>query len=1819
MKKTKFSHKVMAIFLTLTFLPSVMPINFLYASNNGPNAPEAASFEPVDATDMVNLVTGDMSYVLPLLNVPSPEGGYPVSLSYHAGIAMDQEASWVGLGWSLNPGAINRGVNGYPDDWGKTNVNEFFYDQGFEEDYYSFSAGGRVSNTLSVGLGASWGSNQALGGFVEASFGPKTANIGGRIGTNNSRIAGTIGGFNASVGTNGVGLGYGSLKNIGNTNSRLGVSLNYSPNSGLSGGVKVNSSHSESSGDALKTSSLGVNFSSKGISTSGSVNRLGAGISTSSPGSSGGAYDVVTTSTYFNLPIYNFYIGYQHQNVKYSLFQNNNLFTSGMLNPVDANALKSYDDNSGLSRAMKENYFMDVNVIPKYSNTKDVNILTEVDDQMEENNLVLPSYDNYAISAQGLSGSLKPYIHSEINLSGRGVKNDGTNSTYLQYLNHDVTEYNSAPSSGINVNRDALKKVNFTFENAYNSFLRLETSNINNPGYLDANIGDNTVLEGFTTQDSGTYLNNNSLTSAYESQKREGNFIRTFTNQEIRGGSISGFVEANTLNRQEEKTFLDEGIGAYQITTMDGRTYHYSLPVYNFESFYRNFNDDSSNIPEDDKNFFEIQKTTPYATHWLLTGVTGPDYVDKNTNGKLDEGDYGYWVEFDYGKWSDGYAWQTPNGRYDEDEDEEGNITYSYSRGVKQIYYLDAIKTRTHTALFVKDLRGDNESMENLNKNNQEWTSGSFDPLIYPKQIPQGRRYIWNTNIWGDSGKEYYNVGGDKVLLPNTVGDCENISSYEGLAVHLTYSDIPKNQTLGLSKIILLKNEDVNVDKAQGNLNTILTGAVYNNLAHVNNEVYGTYEGFAKKCPTPVNYYTGPNNFRTFQAQLHPNVLDVKDIEGLNLENSAQQVIDFDHDYSLAQGSPNSNAIGKGRLSLKRVDFKGKQGIQLIPPYKFSYASFSSQYNHNNEDAWGYNKVYPAAWSLNEIETPTGGKIKINYESDSYYTQAATYENKYFDDIDLTQLTGTTQNPIIYEVTVNENINPADYFKIGRECLLSYKTCGTSGSEISNKPFEVLATSGSTVSIVPVPDIYSNGSLPSCTVVNLKIKNNTFPLYTDANSNGKQGGGLRVKTLSVTGENTDLTTEYIYTDPKTDNTSGITSYAPVKNESQGIPYVSELPSPTIMYGHVNMVNKDAKGKILGNTSYEFETLKPFENESSPWIYSLGDAFKVDNSQQNNRYNNDKVVVNKSTILSSLSNVGRLLSVSSYNSNDDMLQKTTNQYKVGLDNDGEIGVNQESHKSLKRVMTKPGFGPYIETFYVSSTSKVSYPSVLESTTTHQGNFSKTTTYDTYDFLTGQVLETTTKNSEGNEFKSQSFLAFNVDEYAVMGSKYDDLTNKNMLAQEAISKTLLKVGNAWENMGIGITTWSPDLEDVWRKHKSFIWDGDTNSNGVFTNFTGDDDNFDWSLEENQQDVVQPTQWKQISEISQYDQYSMPLEVIDINGNKAATKMGDNDSKIIATGNAGYYSMAFNGAEYNENFNSIVGRTDERAHTGEYSLEITSEQGFKTGFWNNTPGVYRISVWASKDNYQNARIFDGSSVVEFNQEKVIAGDWVMLNHEVQLGAEPKEIYVTSNSGTTFFDDFRIHPVESSITSYVYNEWDELSYLIGPNNLGTHYEYDEAGRLLRSSAELIEDGLFEGGFKKSAEYRYNYKGIGDIDENGNGTVDPNEGLDDLGIIKNPENRYNAPGTLTIIPTGGSGQFTYRYASGIITTSAEAAALPFGSSTSNNEFYVSTVPCDEVNQMYQSFAVKIEVRDTVTGNIKTDIAYYGKVCDDNGGGEPEQ
>lgn len=1671
----------------------ILGICFLTSCDNlfaqGPNAPEAASFEPVDATDMVNLVTGDLSYVLPLLNVPSPEGGYPIALSYHAGIAMDQEASWVGLGWNINPGTINRNINGTPDDLAWMNYNEFFYDAGYTDNYYNFSIGAAFYQTVSVGVGLSWGSNQSLGGYVSAGVGLKGTpfQIGGHVGTN-------------SIGIN---VGYGFNYNGNSYDNRVGIGINYNYDSGLSAGISLS--------DRAKQSTIGINFSSKGTSINGSIAGGSVGISNSVQTIDSGDYDygIGTNGFAFDTGVFN--IGLVKTSVKISLFKLDDIYTSGILYPYSTLIKKVFTEE------IEENRFMDVNTLQKFGENNLHEDLIDGTKENNRNNLTLPSYDNYIVSAQGISGSLSPYLFKELNLTSRGREVDNNDNEYVSY-------YNNMQDHPINSDR-----LNFTFSNAYNSFLRFSRTNIFNNGSLSSD-GSN-LLNVFNTNNDNLY---STIGTNANNKKREGNMIRTFTNEEIKNSylypgaqisNISGFVNArqgnNILNRADNKVFLDKSIGAYQITTLDGKTYHYSLPVHQFESFYKNFRNAEYNSAGENENFLEIQKTTPYATHWLLTAITGPDYIDVNLNGKLDEDDYGYWVEFNYGKWSDGYIWQTPNGRNEEiiDKDDPTKKTYAYSWGRKEIYYLDAIKTRTHTALFVKEVRQDNKSVvgneKNVNLVSNKYTKLKLYAPIYFRQV---------------SGVYQYD--------PYTINFSSSCPGQNPRGKEAIYREVAPatNYLLKLKKIILIKNENI----GPNNLNSIGTGLIAPQQLTIRDSPYyadlkfdgcgglmsyGIWGGdgtnwnsantgvwtLFKKKPIP----------RIYDLHQQQNVLDIKDIEGLNLEAKALKIIDFSQNYDLAKNSPNAP---RGRLTLESVNIKGKGGVALIPPYKFSYANPTTSFNKVNIDDWGFHKDNPQVWSLNQIQMPTGGKINMTYESDSYYAEAASYETLTFDNINM-----SSPN---YEVgiTFNNGTNLNNYFKVGREVSLSFtrKTKNIFGQIIETKEFDtklsVASISGNTLWLYRLLNITEglpsgnftlqcNNNPGGICYSNIKIKNNKYPYYTDSDFNGKMGGGIRVKNITISNEGNNIaTTEYLYTNSVTNKISGITSYAPSKVE-KGIPYASELPSPMVMYGEVSMITKDGFGVHLGKTVFEFEMLEPQKFEIG-YLYSLGNSFKV-KENQNQSFSNNQVDVNKFIIENRLGNLGRMKSIKSLNVLNQLLTNKVNLFKQNLDSDGEIGVNQETYKSYK-VVRKDNISKY----YVNSTSRVNYPSVLESTTNTQGGFTNTTNFAKHDFLTGQVLETTTTDSKGNEFKTElipAYTKYGTGNYS-MGSKVDNPSNYNMLTQEAMTKTYIKVGGNWKETGVGITTWNNDWgytdfagtltqetatnKKIWRKHKNFVWDGSLNSDGTLNGFTDpnpeyDDEDFKWGL-----GIAQTnTKWKNVSTTTQYNHYSMPLEVKDINGNFAAVKTGDKESKIFVTANAPYNTMFYSGAEDNDGFGQFSGAV----HIGNGTESSTAHTGFKGVTVNSgqktfvvkpkVAGKYKASVWAHRyaGSGINTRL-SVNGVLISPKEVIYAGYWIQLNFYPELVNSTSEVYITSSSGSTFVDDFRVHPIASSMTSYVYNEWDELWCIISNNGLASKFEYDVAGRLLKTYTEVVDfdngtTSVGTGGFKQVSENEYHYK----------------------------------------------------------------------------------------------------------------------------------
>ena len=111
--RTSKTAKIISCYLALQLIISMIHPMQLFALTGGPAQPEFNAFTPIGMSNMVNVSSGNFNYNIPVMDV----GGYPLNLSYSSGITMDQEASWVGLGWNLNVGQINRQVRGLPDDF----------------------------------------------------------------------------------------------------------------------------------------------------------------------------------------------------------------------------------------------------------------------------------------------------------------------------------------------------------------------------------------------------------------------------------------------------------------------------------------------------------------------------------------------------------------------------------------------------------------------------------------------------------------------------------------------------------------------------------------------------------------------------------------------------------------------------------------------------------------------------------------------------------------------------------------------------------------------------------------------------------------------------------------------------------------------------------------------------------------------------------------------------------------------------------------------------------------------------------------------------------------------------------------------------------------------------------------------------------------------------------------------------------------------------------------------------------------------------------------------------------------------------------------------------------------------------------------------------------------------------------------------------------------------------------------------------------------------------------------------------------------------
>ncbi len=153
-RKSKWT-KIIAMFVLVSFLSEIMQPKQLFAIGGGPSQPEMAGLTPVDTDQLVDLFSGDFHYTILIMTVPGPNGGFPINLNYYSGVGMEQEATWVGLGWNLNPGAINRQVRGIPDDFRNDTIKKYYSRRDNNTFLFSYGADGEVYGAnFGIGLSA---------------------------------------------------------------------------------------------------------------------------------------------------------------------------------------------------------------------------------------------------------------------------------------------------------------------------------------------------------------------------------------------------------------------------------------------------------------------------------------------------------------------------------------------------------------------------------------------------------------------------------------------------------------------------------------------------------------------------------------------------------------------------------------------------------------------------------------------------------------------------------------------------------------------------------------------------------------------------------------------------------------------------------------------------------------------------------------------------------------------------------------------------------------------------------------------------------------------------------------------------------------------------------------------------------------------------------------------------------------------------------------------------------------------------------------------------------------------------------------------------------------------------------------------------------------------------------------------------------------------------------------------------------------------------------------------------------------------------------
>lgn len=954
MSRKIFICKKISVFLAVVMLLEIFCPAVCFALTGGPSQPEVRSFSPAGATEMVDLFTGDFAYNIPLLDID----GYPLSLSYSSNPTMDQEASWVGLGWSLNPGTLNRNLRGLPDDFNGDKVEREI----------------SMKDEITIGVGLS-PRVETFGLFgIEGSVG---------IFYNNYRGFGFEATVNPSLNfSKSVKLKEGN----GTASASIGLDLTLNSQTGLHKGIGLSfglAQHIQSEEGANKSNSyfgIGATSSLRGLkdlSINTQFNRSSESNFNKSSFGLRGRYSFNSNTV---LPSTNYSFANSAVQIGF--------FISGSIFGFDNGAkVRGYVNTQSLrvpdvfSRAAFGYFHLDKS---NKWNTALQDFNREKPSVYMHGKPILPmpfgTHDLFVATGQGMSGQFRAF-RNDVGIFrdpetisygiGTGDLSFEAGAGSLFDLGVDITpaftERTTSKWEEKNgmVDHLAFTKTENKYESAYvkatNEMNQLNESFYENigaekPKRIDLNEKDlkvnaNSKFEiQLNKQPHSDFVVNDVLQKATDKRERR-NKVFSYLNalEASHIGldksivSYKPLTEIDYCNNEttpisRNATYREEHhMSEVTILNEAGSRYVYGIPVYNTLQKEATFNvnpngtilsggkisytpnvDNTKANSQGRNNYFSSETLPAYAHSFLLTSILSPDYIDRDEEG-VDVDDFGNALKFNYTldngfrqndplSTLEPYKWRVPyeqnkarhsKGYNFSNEDDKGSYLY----GEKEIWYVHSMESKTMVAYFYLSERKDALGVKGEN--------GEKDETKRLKKLDKIELYAKSEIAQAEIIEAETNIDTPPIPIKTVV---------------FTYKDtgelcqgVPNHVAIEGGKLTLEKIHFTYGKNERGSLNAYKFK--YGDSDEINPKYNPSYNN--------LNYDRWGSFKKHNEVSTNPNY-------------------------------PNNN---------------------LPPVEEFPYTLQEEKLNEEDERL---TDKFAKAWNLTEIELPTGSIIKVQYESDDY-------------------------------------------------------------------------------------------------------------------------------------------------------------------------------------------------------------------------------------------------------------------------------------------------------------------------------------------------------------------------------------------------------------------------------------------------------------------------------------------------------------------------------------------------------------------------------------------------------------------------------------------------------------------------------------------------------------------------------------------------------------------------------------------------------------------------------------------------------------------